>query len=62
MYAALWRLLPGPLPVRLLLAVVLVVAVGALLLLVVFPGAEQVLPADRGTVGLATPGPGPSAL
>ncbi len=44
MYAWLWRALPGPLAVRLLLLLVLVVAVLALLMLVVFPAVEPLLP------------------
>lgn len=44
MYAWLWRTLPGPLAVRLLLLLVLVVAVLALLMLVVFPAVEPLLP------------------
>jgi hypothetical protein len=37
MYAAIWRLLPGPLWLRVLIALVLLVAVLALLAYVVFP-------------------------
>jgi ABC-type transporter Mla subunit MlaD len=37
MYAALWRVLPGPLWVRVLIAIVLIAAVLALLIFVVFP-------------------------
>lgn len=44
MYGALWRTIPGPLAVRLALAAVLIVAVIAVLFLLVFPWAEQVLP------------------
>ncbi|RKS80342.1 hypothetical protein CLV35_0771 [Motilibacter peucedani] len=50
MYAWIWRHLPGPVAVRLLLALVLVAAVVALLFTVVFPWAEQVLPFTRVTV------------
>ena len=40
MYALIWRLLPGPLPVRVGLAAVLLAAVVLLLFTVVFPWAE----------------------
>ncbi|WP_017972670.1 hypothetical protein [Actinopolyspora halophila] len=44
MYAWIWRHLPGPLPVRALQALLLIAAVVALLLFVVFPWAEPRLP------------------
>jgi len=44
MYAWLWRHLPGPLAVRLIIAVALLVGVLALLVFVVFPWAEPRLP------------------
>lgn len=44
MYRLLWERLPGPLAVRVCVAGLLVVAVVALLMLVVFPGLEQLLP------------------
>ena len=44
MYGWIWRHLPGPLLVRLVLALVLVAAVVALLMLVVFPAVEPRLP------------------
>jgi len=43
-YAWLWHRLPGPLPVRLLLAAVLLAAAVYLLFTVVFPWAEHALP------------------
>ena len=47
MYGALWRVLPGPWWVRLLLVVVLVAAVVAALVLWVFPYVDQfVTPQD----------------
>jgi hypothetical protein len=49
MYAWIWRHLPGPLPAKLVLAVALVAAVVALLLFVVFPWAEPLLPFDEVT-------------
>jgi hypothetical protein len=44
MYAWIWRHLPGPVPVRLLTALVLTAAVVLLLFTVVFPWAEDSLP------------------
>jgi hypothetical protein len=43
-YSWIWRHLPGPTAVRALLALVLVVAVSALLLFVVFPYVEPYVP------------------
>ncbi|GHF58160.1 hypothetical protein FHX82_000269 [Amycolatopsis bartoniae] len=50
MYAWIWRHLPGPVGAKLLLAVVLVLAVVALLLFVVFPWLEPLLPFNRVSV------------
>jgi hypothetical protein len=50
MYTWIWRHLPGPLLVRVLLALLLVAAVVALLLLVVFPWIEPQLPWNDVTV------------
>ena len=50
MYVWIWRHLPGPLVVRLLQALLLVLAVVALLMLVVFPWAEPHLPWNDVTV------------
>ena len=44
MYGWIWRHLPGPLPVRGLLALVLVAAVVLVLFTTVFPWAEDSLP------------------
>ena len=44
MYAWLWGRLPGPLPVRLLLALLALVVVLLLLFTVVFPQVEALLP------------------
>jgi hypothetical protein len=51
MYAALWRLLPGPLWVRILLAVVLVAAVLAILVAWVFPAVNELFVPPEVTVG-----------
>lgn len=44
MYEALWRLLPGPKPVKALLALALAVAVFFLLMEVVFPWVSTQMP------------------
>ncbi|MEU6128832.1 hypothetical protein ABZ805_06625 [Saccharopolyspora sp. NPDC047091] len=44
MYHWIWRHLPGPLPVKIVEAVVIVLVVVALLLFVVFPWLEPLLP------------------
>ena len=44
MYAWIWRHLPGPVAVRAMLAVVLAVGVVALLMFVIFPWLEPLLP------------------
>jgi hypothetical protein len=46
----MWRTLPGPWPVRLVLALILAFAVVALLFLVVFPWLEPRLPFNDVTV------------
>lgn len=51
MYAALWALLPGPTPVRVLIAVVLVALVLVFLFAVVFPWASQFVPGQDVSVG-----------
>ena len=50
MYAWIWRHLPGPLPVRLLLVALLLAAAIAVLMLVVFPAVEPLLPFGDVTV------------
>ena len=50
MYAWLWRQLPGPLAVRVVLAVLLALVVVAVLFLVVFPWVEPRLPFNDVTV------------
>jgi len=44
MYAWMWRRLPGLLAVRLLTVLVVLLGVMALLMLVVFPAVDQLLP------------------
>lgn len=50
MYALLWRSLPGPIPVKLLLALLLFLLVVAFLFLVVFPWVVPLLPFNDVTV------------
>ncbi len=50
MYVWIWRHLPGPLAVRLLQALLLLLAVVALLLFVAFPAIEPHLPYSDVTV------------
>ncbi len=49
-YAAIWRVLPGPLVVRVLLALALVLAVVALCFLWLFPLVAPLLPFNDNTV------------
>jgi hypothetical protein len=51
MYSWIWRHLPGPRAVKLVQALVLVAAVLALLMLVVFPWMEPRLPFNAVTTG-----------
>ncbi len=53
MYVWFWRHLPGPLPVRVLLALLALAAVVALLFFVVFPRVEPLLPFSDVTVDAA---------
>ena len=50
MYGWLWRHLPGPVPVRVLAALLLAAAVVAVLFTVVFPWVEPRLPLTEVTV------------
>jgi hypothetical protein len=51
MYAALWRLLPGPLWVRIITAIVVVAAVLAALVVWVFPLVNELFVPPEVTVG-----------
>jgi hypothetical protein len=51
MYAWIWRHLPGPFAVKTLVALLLIAAVVALLLFVVFPRVEPLLPFNDVTTG-----------
>jgi hypothetical protein len=50
LYGAIWRALPGPLPVRILLAGVLVLAVVAFCFLWLFPRIAPLMPFNDNTV------------
>ena len=50
MYGFIWRHLPGPVLVRVLLALVLVAAVVAVLFVWVFPALAPIMPFNNGTV------------
>ncbi|WP_200837496.1 hypothetical protein [Ruania rhizosphaerae] len=51
MYAAIWRILPGPKAVKALLSLILVAAVVAVLFLWVFPAVAPYMPFNDQTVG-----------
>ncbi len=51
MYGWIWRALPGSTPLKVAQALLLVVGVVALLLLVVFPWVEPLLPFSDPTMG-----------
>ena len=51
MYGWLWRHLPGPMPVRVVLAAVLVAAVLAVCFLWVYPAISPYMPFNSTTVG-----------
>ena len=51
MYAWIWRHLPGPTSAKVVEAVVLVLGIVALLMLVVFPWVEPLLPFNQVTTG-----------
>ncbi len=51
MYTWIWRHLPGPVAVKTLEALVIIVAVVALLFFVIFPWLEPYLPFDHVTTG-----------
>jgi len=50
MYAALWRVLPGPVWLRVILLIVLAAAVLAALVFWVFPWVQEILPQQDVTV------------
>lgn len=54
MYGWIWRHLPGPWPVKLMEALVLLAAVVGVLMMVIFPWASPRLPFNDVTAGLIT--------
>jgi hypothetical protein len=50
MYTWIWRHLPGPIPAKAFTALLLILAVSALMLFVVFPRVEPLLPFTSVTV------------
>lgn len=50
MYAALWRILPGPLWLRIMIAAVVVIALVVLLALVIYPWIATILPDASSTL------------
>ncbi|WP_166791504.1 hypothetical protein [Cryobacterium sp. Hh38] len=50
MYAALWRVLPGPIWVRIILVLILLVAVLAVLAYWVYPWIDGILSSEEATV------------
>lgn len=58
MYGPLWRVLPGPLPVKLFLALVLLVGVVAVCFLWLFPAVAPYLPFNGNSVQTGLPLPG----
>ena len=62
MYGPLWRLLPGPWPVKVIIALVLVVAVVAVCFLWLFPAIAPHLPFNGNSVQTGLPLPGSAPL
>jgi hypothetical protein len=62
MYGALWRLLPGPWPVKLLLSLLLFVAVVAVCFLWLFPAIAPYMPFNGNSVQSGLPFPTPTPL
>jgi hypothetical protein len=51
MYAAIWKLLPGPLWLRIPIAAILIAAVVAALMIYVFPWVDALLTSQNSSVG-----------
>jgi len=51
MYAAIWKILPGPVWLRIALATVLIAAVVAALMIYVFPWVDTLLTSQNSSVG-----------
>jgi len=59
MYGALWRLMPGPWPVKLLLSLALIVLVVVVCFLWLFPAIAPHMPFNGNSVQSGLPFPGP---
>ena len=62
MYGPLWRLLPGPWPVKALLSLTLVVGVVAFCFLWLFPTIAPLMPFNDNTVQTGAQSPGPTSF
>ncbi len=60
MYASLWRVLPGPWPVKVLISVILVVVVVAVCFLWLFPAVAPLMPFNDNTIQTGPVSPGPA--
>lgn len=60
MYASLWRLLPGPWPVKALQSLVLAVGVVVVCFLWLFPAVAPLMPFNDNTIATAPQAPGPT--
>lgn len=60
MYATLWRLLPGPWPVKALQCLILLLAVVAVCFTWLFPAVAPFMPFNDNTIATAPQSPGPS--
>ncbi len=60
MYASLWRVLPGPWPVKALISVILVVVVVAVCFLWLFPAVAPLMPFNDNTIQTGPVSPGPA--
>ena len=62
MYGLLWRLLPGPWPVKAMLALILVVAVVVICFLWLFPAIAPLMPFNDNTIQTRQQIPGPTTF
>ncbi len=60
MYASLWRVLPGPWPVKALISVILVDEVVAVCFLWLFPAVAPLMPFNDNTIQTGPVSPGPA--
>ena len=51
MYAALWRIIPGPLWLRITIATVATVAIVAVLMVFIFPWVDTMMSSQNSSVG-----------